>query len=492
MAIPDNETLRDLALRVDNKDVEWFQNAYRSGELRWVEDEVGPRDYSEMGRRIELGDIGWVGTTLATLRLPEFEVAGPLLDMDRGGNIPAVPTFAPDAAPPVALTVSEPQRGFNKALLLIPVVIVIALLAFLLTRGGDEKTGEGDVVASATAAGNTRWAGAVDAAGLTESLRADGPFTVFAPSDKAFETLAPEVTEALFANKEALIDVVNFHVVGQQLKKADLQAGPLETLQGSPLAIAVDDDAVAVGSAAHKKETASTNGVLHTIDRVQFPNTEEMRDLPGTVTATANEAGEVVLTGAIKTEAAERTLVEPLYDALPARVTDQMTLDPAGPEFGFVMVLVGTTREQEAGEIRAALATEKALTVIDLLNVVAVPKLEDDINALFKREPIQFDSGSAQIRAVSNPTLDKAAELLKATPAGKVLFEGHTDSAGNAAANLALSQSRAEAVRAALVTRGIDAARLSAKGFGSERPIADNNTAEGRQANRRVEAFVTQ
>jgi outer membrane protein OmpA-like peptidoglycan-associated protein len=77
--------------------------------------------------------------------------------------------------------------------------------------------------------------------------------------------------------------------------------------------------------------------------------------------------------------------------------------------------------------------------------------------------------------------------MLKGEPALKIVVEGHTDSTGDPAGNQRLSEMRAEAVVAELITRGIEASRLSAKGFGRTKPIADNGTEEGRAKNRRVE-----
>ena len=102
-------------------------------------------------------------------------------------------------------------------------------------------------------------------------------------------------------------------------------------------------------------------------------------------------------------------------------------------------------------------------------------------------EGLYFDTGRATLQAASDPALEQAALLMKQQPALKLLVVGHTDSTGSAAANLKLSQQRAEAVRAALVARGIAASRLSAQGVGSSAPVASNDSESGRAQNRRVE-----
>jgi OmpA-OmpF porin, OOP family len=101
---------------------------------------------------------------------------------------------------------------------------------------------------------------------------------------------------------------------------------------------------------------------------------------------------------------------------------------------------------------------------------------------------ILFDSGSDRIKAESYKTLADIAGLLTGDPALRVSIEGHTDSDGADAANLALSQKRAAAVKTYLVdTFKIDAARMETKGWGESKPIDDNGTAEGKANNRRVE-----
>jgi outer membrane protein OmpA-like peptidoglycan-associated protein len=100
---------------------------------------------------------------------------------------------------------------------------------------------------------------------------------------------------------------------------------------------------------------------------------------------------------------------------------------------------------------------------------------------------IFFDTGSDRIRPESTPTLKEITAMLKEHADLKILVEGHTDNVGQAASNLALSEKRAAAVKRYLVEQGIAEDRLQSKGLGDTKPTAKNDTAEGRQQNRRVE-----
>lgn len=105
---------------------------------------------------------------------------------------------------------------------------------------------------------------------------------------------------------------------------------------------------------------------------------------------------------------------------------------------------------------------------------------------------VKFDTSMAVVKPEYDDQLKKVSDFLKAYPNSKAEIEGHTDNAGEPAANKDLSQRRAAAVRQALIDRfGADAARLTAAGYGEERPLADNGTVEGRAQNRRVVATFT-
>ena len=102
-------------------------------------------------------------------------------------------------------------------------------------------------------------------------------------------------------------------------------------------------------------------------------------------------------------------------------------------------------------------------------------------------EGVHFDTNKATLRPESDAILDKTAEAMKHWADAKIEVAGYTDNVGSEKHNLDLSQRRAETVRDYLISKGIAADRLVAKGYGESNPIADNKTADGRLINRRVE-----
>lgn len=103
---------------------------------------------------------------------------------------------------------------------------------------------------------------------------------------------------------------------------------------------------------------------------------------------------------------------------------------------------------------------------------------------------ILFDTGSFVVKPDGLVLLGRIAKDLNEKTKAPILVKGHTDNVGGAAANLVLSERRAQATKAGLVKAGVDAKRISAKGYGLTTPVADNATPDGRQANRRTDILA--
>jgi OmpA-OmpF porin, OOP family len=126
--------------------------------------------------------------------------------------------------------------------------------------------------------------------------------------------------------------------------------------------------------------------------------------------------------------------------------------------------------------------------------LAALPTPEEcaaDVNAVIARTKITFTPSSAEIATTARPVLDELASILSNCPPMQMEIGGHTDAQGSEGGNQALSQARAEAVLLALQGRRVDVSGMTAVGYGETKPIADNDSEEGREANRRIE-FVLQ
>jgi uncharacterized surface protein with fasciclin (FAS1) repeats len=114
---------------------------------------------------------------------------------------------------------------------------------------------------------------ALTAAGLIDTLKGPGPFTVFAPTDAAFARIPADKLNALLADKAALTKVLTYHVVAGKVMAADVKSGEAKTVQGQALNIKVSRKGVKVNDATvTKTDILATNGVIHVIDRVVLPN----------------------------------------------------------------------------------------------------------------------------------------------------------------------------------------------------------------------------
>ena len=115
---------------------------------------------------------------------------------------------------------------------------------------------------------------AVQAADLTETLNAEGPYTVFAPTNEAFEALPAGTVEKLLkpANKDALTKILTYHVVaGEEIMAADITAGKVATVEGQKLDITTDDGVQVNGVTVVTADVDASNDVIHAIDGVLIP-----------------------------------------------------------------------------------------------------------------------------------------------------------------------------------------------------------------------------
>jgi OmpA-OmpF porin, OOP family len=138
-----------------------------------------------------------------------------------------------------------------------------------------------------------------------------------------------------------------------------------------------------------------------------------------------------------------------------------------------------------------ASGTDYQLYIVEKQNMEQVIQAGDMLKALnssgFIALNILFDTGKSTIKKESQDIVDQIYEMLRTNNSLKISIEGHTDNTGNIEGNKSLSENRAKAVLDALVGKGIEKSRLSYKGWGQEKPVADNRTDDGKAKNRRVE-----
>jgi uncharacterized surface protein with fasciclin (FAS1) repeats len=129
-----------------------------------------------------------------------------------------------------------------------------------------------DIVDTAVSAGqfNTLVA-AVKAAGLVETLKGPGPFTVFAPNDAAFAKLPAGTVEALLKDKAKLASILTYHVVAGKVMAKDVKAGDVKTVQGSMISIKTAGGVTVNNAKVIATDVAADNGVIHVIDTVIMP-----------------------------------------------------------------------------------------------------------------------------------------------------------------------------------------------------------------------------
>lgn len=146
-------------------------------------------------------------------------------------------------------------------------VIAIATLA-LVAASAQAK----DIVETAASAGQfSTLAAALEKAGLTETLKGQGPFTVFAPTDEAFAKVPKAQLDALLADREKLAAVLTYHVVPGSVMAKDVKPGKVRTVQGSELTVSTTDGVKVDAANVVKTDILADNGVIHVIDSVVLP-----------------------------------------------------------------------------------------------------------------------------------------------------------------------------------------------------------------------------
>jgi outer membrane protein OmpA-like peptidoglycan-associated protein len=149
------------------------------------------------------------------------------------------------------------------------------------------------------------------------------------------------------------------------------------------------------------------------------------------------------------------------------------------PKLASITLPCGTTLSVEEGSFNYNLAT------------FMMKGSDSELPKRIVFDHLNFDSGTTHLTPESNPTVRDLLAILKCYPNSLVLLEGHTDSTGDPVANKKLSLDRANAIKDLLVQGGVDVARISTDGWGQEKPIASNDTEEGKAKNRRTELIVT-
>lgn len=146
------------------------------------------------------------------------------------------------------------------------------LIALALTAGATFNALAQDIVDTAVKAGNFKTlVAAVQAAGLVDTLKGPGPFTVFAPTDEAFAKVPKATLDGLLADKTALTKVLTYHVVPGKVMAKDVMAGKVKTVQGQELTVATSGGVMVDQSKVIATDVAASNGVIHAIDTVLMP-----------------------------------------------------------------------------------------------------------------------------------------------------------------------------------------------------------------------------
>jgi outer membrane protein OmpA-like peptidoglycan-associated protein len=336
------------------------------------------------------------------------------------------------------------------------IVAALALLALVglgvaLVAGGSDNQTDGSSVSSSTAA--------VPAADSGEPTIEPAPEPTAPESSEAVPSIAALVDPVFGFEASGDQRVILGGVVPSEAERLTL----IDATKASFPGLIVVDTGISVNPDAPAFDSATLVDALSLVEQpASFVYTGGNYRLRGFV---ANEAAKASVEAALRSALGEITV--PISNELEIRTA------PA-PESSSVpassSIPIASTIPAEPTEVTA----EEAAIV-------------EEINQAIALEGITFATSSARLTGKSTATLDRVAASLSESPNLSVKIEGHTDNIGLPASNLTLSQQRADAVKTYLVTKGISADRLTATGFGQERPVAENTTSTGRAQNRRID-----
>lgn len=382
------------------------------------------------------------------------------------------------------------------------------------------------------------FASLLDQDGFADVLAPGGSFTVFAPTDAAFESLPADRLAAIRRDPEILELVLGNHVVRGVAPSTSLTPGVLQSVAGRQLVITVDeaDGTVRIDDATViETDVNAANGVIHVIDGVLVPTDLQLDDAGGTpdtgtagtapappaaATAATFDGGGLTLTGPVASDDQRAAIVGALDGILAAEsVDDQLTVDAAGgldaaivdafarlvaamptnlvsgqvTAEGTALSITGVYVDDTANATLTGLASQVGATASLMPRPDATADqaaaLEAELNEFVATNPILFESGSAQLTDAAEAVLDQIAAIAKRYAGVGITIEGHTDSDGPAEENQALSERRAQEVLDALVARGVPSGDVAAAGFGETQPVLVDG-AEDKDRSRRVEFRV--
>ena len=357
-------------------------------------------------------------------------------------------------------------------------------------------------------------------ADMTEMLAGEGPFTLLAPSDNAFEVLSADTLAELRQDPERLGALLRHHVVAGSYPSDELEPGALEMLDETALEVTVAGGDITIGGASvTAPDLLAANGVVHVIDRVLLPASTSTDVRVPTVVATLT-AGRVELDGVVADETQRAALVDAASlnldpDSIDDRlainsnaVIDDATVDAlAALVAAMPSNLVSGESGFDGSELYATgvfvddVGRIAFLAVADFVSADVelarrptasgddADALEAELNAFVIANPIQFAPASADVEPDSVAALDQLAGIAKQFDGVTITIEGHTDSDGVPAENQALSEQRAVTVLFGLAARGVPAADLASVGLGSTQPIIVGGV-EDKDASRRIEFRV--